>query len=292
MSSKESGSYLPALLSVHIATLLFGLAGVLGAVAGLNAFEVTFGRTLFASVALLAVCYYFKRPTTSNTVRPVLTLMVLSGALLAFHWVVFFASIQVSTVAIGLVTFSTCPVFVALFEPLFFREKFKLTSLLASCCVLSGVVIISGVHSGDVAYLPGILLGISSGASFAVLQLLNRKLGAASGPVVTALIQNAVATILLLPVVVLGLGAIQLNQWALLIFLGVGCTALAHTLFIDALKSIKVATASLIAAGLEPLYGIALAALFLAQLPPPNVMMGGSIILITVSVMTLQSRKT
>ena len=54
------------LVSVHIATVLFGLAGVLGASVGLNAIEVTFGRTLFASLALaVAVSYtHLTLPTT------------------------------------------------------------------------------------------------------------------------------------------------------------------------------------------------------------------------------------
>ena len=106
------------LVSVHIATLLFGLAGVLGAAVGLGAVEVTFGRTFFAAVALYLVCRSLNT-SVSLQLKPGSTwLLLLSGVLLAFHWVTFFASIQLSTVAIGLVTFSTCPVFVALFEPL------------------------------------------------------------------------------------------------------------------------------------------------------------------------------
>ncbi len=277
----------PPLVSVHIATLLFGLAGVLGAAVGLTAIEVTFGRTLFASIALLVVWWFSAR----HDGAVISVLVVFSGVLLAIHWVTFFASIQASTVAIGLVMFSTCPVFVALLEPVFFREPFKPSALLPAVLVLVGVVIISGVHRGELIYARGIMLGIASGASFAVLQLVNRKLTNTAGPVETSMVQNVVATVLLLPIVAGGLTAIQSSQWLVLIFLGVGCTALAHTLFIDALRRIRVATASLIAAGLEPVYGIVLAALFLSQWPGSHVLIGGAIILITVGVMTYSHAK-
>ena len=279
------------LVSVHLATLLFGLAGVLGAAVGVNAIEVTFGRTLFASLALAVVCWLAKTPLKLHIKSFDSFLLLISGVLLAFHWVVFFAGIQYSTVAIGLVTFSTCPVFVSLLEPLIFKEPRGPYAVLAAFLVLLGVVIISGVHTGELVYLKGIALGIVGGFSFALLQLLNRRLASNDGALVTSLVQSCVAALVLLPVVFTGLGNIQSHQWLLLMVLGVACTALAYTLFIAALKRVKVSAASLIAAGLEPVYGVVLAAIILSQRPAPNVLIGGAIILATVMLVTVQKKQ-
>ncbi len=279
------------LVSVHLATLLFGLAGVLGAAVGVNAIEVTFGRTLFASLALAVVCWLAKTPLKLHIKSFDSFLLLISGVLLAFHWVVFFAGIQYSTVAIGLVTFSTCPVFVSLLEPLIFKEPRGPYAVLAAFLVLLGVVIISGVHTGELVYLKGIALGIVGGFSFALLQLLNRRLASNDGALVTSLVQSCVAALVLLPVVFTGLGNIQSHQWLLLMVLGVACTALAYTLFIAALKRVKVSAASLIAAGLEPVYGVVLAAIILSQRPAPNVLIGGAIILATVMLVTVQKKR-
>ena len=279
------------LVSVHLATLLFGLAGVLGAAVGVNAIEVTFGRTLFASLALAVVCWLAKTPLKLHIKSFDSFLLLISGVLLAFHWVVFFAGIQYSTVAIGLVTFSTCPVFVSLLEPLIFKEPRGPYAVLAAFLVLLGVVIISGVHTGELVYLKGIALGIVGGFSFALLQLLNRRLASNDGALVTSLVQSGVAALVLLPVVFTGLGNIQSHQWLLLMVLGVACTALAYTLFIAALKRVKVSAASLIAAGLEPVYGVVLAAIILSQRPAPNVLIGGAIILATVMLVTVQKKQ-
>ena len=279
------------LVSVHLATLLFGLAGVLGAAVGVNAIEVTFGRTLFASLALAVVCWLAKTPLKLHIKSFDSFLLLISGVLLAFHWVVFFAGIQYSTVAIGLVTFSTCPVFVSLLEPLIFKEPRGPYAVLAAFLVLLGVVIISGVHTGELVYLKGIALGIVGGFSFALLQLLNRRLASNDGALVTSLVQSCVAALVLLPIVFTGLGNIQSHQWLLLMVLGVACTALAYTLFIAALKRVKVSAASLIAAGLEPVYGVVLAAIILSQRPAPNVLIGGAIILATVMLVTVQKKQ-
>ena len=279
------------LVSVHLATLLFGLAGVLGAAVGVNAIEVTFGRTLFASLALAAVCWLAKTPLKLHIKSFDSFLLLISGVLLAFHWVVFFAGIQYSTVAIGLVTFSTCPVFVSLLEPLIFKEPRGPYAVLAAFLVLLGVVIISGVHTGELVYLKGIALGIVGGFSFALLQLLNRRLASNDGALVTSLVQSCVAALVLLPIVFTGLGNIQSHQWLLLMVLGVACTALAYTLFIAALKRVKVSAASLIAAGLEPVYGVVLAAIILSQRPAPNVLIGGAIILATVMLVTVRKKQ-
>ena len=264
---------------------MFGLAGVLGAYVGLSALQLTFGRTLFAALALVAVTFSLLKSSTSK--RPVINgLLVGSGVLLAVHWVLFFASINASTVAIGLVTFSTCTVFVALLEPWYFRERLNPLSVGAAFCVLLGIVIMSGALFGELVYVKGLVLGIFSGFTFAVLQLVNRKLANTSGSVTTALIQNAVAALVLLPFVWSGLGAIQSQQWLILVFLGIGCTALAQTLFIYSLKHIKVVTASLIAAGLEPVYGVLLAAVVLSQLPGLHVLVGGTLVPLTVVLVT------
>jgi drug/metabolite transporter (DMT)-like permease len=63
-----------------------------------------------------------------------------------------------------------------------------------------------------------------------------------------------------------------------LIFLGVVCTALSHTLFISSLKKIRAQTASVIT-GLEPVYGIILAFFLLKEIPALTTLAGGGIII-------------
>ena len=74
----------------------------------------------------------------------------------------------------------------------------------------------------------------------------------------------------------------------LLIVLGLACTALAHTLFISGLAVVTAHTASVIAA-LEPVYGIALALVFLGEVPAPRTIAGGALIVAAAVIATRRS---
>ena len=91
--------------------------------------------------------------------------------------------------------------------------------------------------------------------------------------------QNLWAAVVLLPIVAWTgpEGAIGARDIALMLVLGLVCTALAHTLFIAALAGVTAHTAATIAA-LEPVYGIALAALLLGEIPGPRTLVGGTLI--------------
>ena len=72
---------------------------------------------------------------------------------------------------------------------------------------------------------------------------------------------------------------------ALLLALGLVCTALAHTLFIASLREVTARTASVVAA-LEPVYGIALAFVLLGERPDARVLAGGVLIVAAALVAT------
>jgi len=100
------------------------------------------------------------------------------------------------------------------------------------------------------------------------------------GAIDIAFWQNFFAALILLPFAAGdsgALGNIGARAIALLLILGLVCTALAHTLFISALSRLSAHTASIVAA-LEPVYGIALAALLLGEIPGPRIVMGGTLI--------------
>lgn len=64
------------------------------------------------------------------------------GVLLAVHWASFYEAIQLSTVALGLLSFSTFPVFVTFLEPLFFRQKLRLENVIIALVVFAGIAVV------------------------------------------------------------------------------------------------------------------------------------------------------
>ena len=119
MAKKQS------LLEIHTAVVLFGLAGLFGKWLALSPFIIVLGRVFFASAALGLFFLLTKKSVQIHPAKSY-SIFILLGFLLAVHWVAFFQSIQISTVAVGLLSYSSFPVFTAFFEPLFFKEKVKL----------------------------------------------------------------------------------------------------------------------------------------------------------------------
>ena len=76
----------------------------------------------------------------------------------------------------------------------------------------------------------------------------------------------------------------------MLLLLGVVFTALAHTLFIRSMRTIKAQQASIIIS-LEPVYGIVLAALLLSEIPTVRMLIGGGLIL-GAAIYTMRRSKT
>jgi drug/metabolite transporter (DMT)-like permease len=266
---------MPPLYRVHIATCLFGTAGLFAVTTGLDPLMITFGRTGFAAVTLmLVIATVHHRQPLSVDVRT-----VVSGLLLAAHWSLFFLSIQLSNVIIGLVMFSVSAIIITLLEPLFFDESFRPVDAVCAVVVVFGIVVIAGTVSdafSDVA--AGIAIGLASSVLFALLQLLNRSLLQQQSALSLSMTQNGIACLVLLPMVWGALAEVSPPQWLQLLFLGCVCTALAHTLFISALRRVSTALAGLIACGMEPVYGAALATLLLSQYPARHEVLGGLII--------------
>ena len=126
----------------------------------------------------------------------------------------------------------------------------------------------------------GLAWGIASGLTFAWLTLRNRALVPDVGATVLALWQNGFAALWLLPVLALTFHSVAptARDVALIVLLGVFCTALAHTLFIASMLRISTHTASVVSI-LEPVYGIGWAALLLREWPDFRTAAGGALII-------------
>lgn len=266
-----------ALIQVHTSVFLFGLSGLFGKFLALPASVIVLGRTGFAALALGVVLALGRRALRLRSLRDGLG-MALLGALLAFHWVSFFNSIQLATVAIGLLTFSSFPVFVTLLEPLLFKTPWRWRDGAIAALVVVGVALVIPDYRLGSATAVGTIWGLLSGLSFALLQLLNKGYRQRYSAVAIAFYQDLFACLSLLVVTPLASLGLTPQEVGLLLVLGVLCTAVAHTLFIESLAVLRTQTASVISA-LEPIYGIVLAALLLGELPTLRTLAGGGLII-------------
>ncbi len=281
MTQKHHG-----LVEIHIAVLLFGLAGLFGKFLSLPPLVIVFGRTSFAALTLSAILISSKTRIRTKSIRD-FTVLVLLGIILAIHWTTFFHAIQMSTVAVGLLTFSTFPVFVTFMEPYVFKEKLRRFDMLTAGSVVLGLILVIPSLDFQNNITQGAFWGTISGFTFAVLSILNRKYVGTYPSMVIVCYQNWMATLILFPFLFFEDVSLQPADFLLLAILGIFCTALAHALFIRSLVHIKTQLAS-ITACLEPVYGIIFAFVLLDEIPALRTILGGSIILVTIVIASMK----
>jgi drug/metabolite transporter (DMT)-like permease len=287
MNQREKG-----LLFVHLAVFLFGFPGVISRLVNLPSFSLTFWRVALASLTLALILKLQAIKIPCPFCLPEVWLIVATGLLLAFHWTAFFQSIQVSTVATGLLSYSAFPLFTIFLEPWLLGTRFRRLNLLLAVICFSGLYLLIPEFNVKNTIFVGVIWGLASGLSFSLLTIINRKLSSRYSSLILAFYQDVLAMFCLLP-----LFLVKKFSWpenfkslGLIIFLGVFCTALAHTLFIRGLREIEAQASSLISL-LEPVYGLILAYLILNEKPDIRTLAGGGLILASVLWLSWQSAR-
>ena len=277
------------LTEIHIAALLFGLTGLFGKFLALPAPVIVFGRTVFAAMALDVFFSVKKVSVKLESRRDVLSLFAV-GVLLAVHWTVFYQSVQTSTVAVAVLTFSAYPVFVTFIEPAMFGERLRAADVVSAAAIVFGVLLIVPAFDMGNNVTVGILWGMLSSFAYAVMSLFNRRFASKYQGTVIAFYEQLSAGCILIPSLFVFRPSLTCRDWALLALLGVVFTGFAHSLFIQGMKMVRAQTAGVIAS-LESVYGIAAAALLLGEMPSARELFGGAVILGVAFLSTVRSTK-
>ena len=265
-----------SLLQLHISVLLAGGAGLFAKFVQTSPAVITCARTLFGCAALAGAAALLKSGLRVRC-RKDLLMLALSGAILAVHWFSFFVSIQVSTVAIGLLSFSSFPLFVTFLEPLVFKERLRRRDVVTAVVVVVGLVLVTPSWDLSDHLTQGVLWGVFSAFTYAVLSLMSRWYVRGYPTLTVAFYQQAFAALCALPFALRWQGTYTGQDVMLLIVLGVIFTGLAQGLAVASLRHLRAQTVG-IAFGMEPVYGIVFAWLLLHEQPAARTLCGGSLI--------------
>lgn len=265
------------ILFLHVAVMLFGLSGVIGQFVEVPSVMVALGRVICSSLLLFLIAIVKKDTLKLNSKRDY-GLIVLTGVVMAVHWTTFFQSIQVSSVAIGTITFSTFPLFLTFLEPLIFHEKLRRQSIFTAVILFIGVMITIPEFSMENNTTVGIIWGMICSFTYAVMTLANRYFSARYAGRIICLYEQGTAAIALLPALFIVKAQWHTPDIIGVAFIGFICTAFAYSLYVSAQKNVKAQTAGIIS-GMETVYGIIYALLFLGEIPGIRELVGGIVIL-------------
>ena len=277
-SRPSSISHGRALFYVHIVALCFGLAGVFGHLITAGAPAITLGRALCAVLTLICVGVLQRRPLLGVLTPAQIFVLVVTGSLLAAHWVTFFQGVKTGGIAVATLGFASFPAFTILLEALLLREHTRKAEWLTVALVSVGLVLVTPAFNFANEGTIGLGWGVLSGLCFALLALCNRRGTLGMDPIQVACWQNVVVSLVMLPAATSQLAGAPASDWLWLAMLGVFCTGLAHFLFVSCLAGLKASTAGTVIA-LEPVYGIAFAWILFGQQPTLRMLAGGALVI-------------
>lgn len=265
-----------SLIELNISALLLAMVPLFVKGIPLGPVSLIFWRSVFGALALGALLVIRRqlRPLEGRT-EYVAALAV--GLLMTVHWVTYFYSIKVSSVAVALTTIFTYPALTVLLEPLFHGERPRGVDLMLAVTALFGVALIVPDLNWGGGVLEGVVWGVFSALLFALRNVVYRRYLRRIGGGQIMLIQ-LVIVVLLLGVFIEPVGTASGRDWGLLLLLGVVFTATAHSLFVGSMQQLKAKTAGLIAC-LQPVYGIAAAVVVLGEIPSLRTLIGALIVM-------------
>lgn len=275
-----------SLVELNVSVFLLGLVPLFAKLIPLGPDSIIFYRCVFGAAGLLlflrlrGMRFALQRPRDY-------VLVVLVGVLLAVHWVTYFQSIQVSTVAVAITSIFIYPAITVVIEPLLSRRLPRPLDLLLALIALGGVVLIVPEFSLEGSTGQGVAWGVLSALLFALRNVTHRHWLRDYPSTQMMGYQMAVALVVLVALAE-DPRQIQADAWLGLAVLGLVFTAFAHSLFVGSMRHLQAKTASLIAS-LQPAYSIIAAALLLGEMPGGRTLLGAAVV---VSVAVIESLRT
>jgi drug/metabolite transporter (DMT)-like permease len=281
LSSKRGLSVIEGAL----AGILFGSAAVLIRFISLDAVSIAFWRLVIASAALLAgakILGYSLGFDRKNLV-PILLL----GALLAIHFILFIASVKETTILNATVLVNTSPLQAVAIAALIYHAKPNPKQSLGLAMAFAGVVLIaladlSQFKQGSII---GDVLAMLAATSEAFYLNIGRRVRRQMQAIKTMLPVFAAAALftMLFSIVIAGAPSLPAELSSIIPLLGLGLipTALGHTLYFSSLlhlKAFETATLALI----EPLGAAALG--FVVFFEVPGLIFSGAAMMVLIGV--------
>jgi drug/metabolite transporter (DMT)-like permease len=268
-----------------LAGILFGSAAVLIRFISLDAVSIAFWRLVIASAALLAgakIMGYSLGFDRKNLV-PILLL----GALLAIHFILFIASVKETTILNATVLVNTSPLQAVAIAALIYHAKPNPKQSLGLAMAFAGVVLIaladlSQFKQGSII---GDVLAMLAATSEAFYLNIGRRVRRQMQAIKTMLPVFAAAALftMLFSIVIAGAPSLPAELGSIIPLLGLGLipTALGHTLYFSSLlhlKAFETATLALI----EPLGAAALG--FVVFFEVPGLIFSGAAVMVLIGV--------
>ncbi|NMH68565.1 DMT family transporter [Bacillus sp. RO3] len=290
MSHTKVNPYLILAIGVISVSTSAILVKVSSAPAGVLAFY-----RLFFTVLLMSPLFFLKyvKELKVITLRD-WTFSILAGVFLAFHFILWFESLNYTSVASSTVLVTLQPLFAFIGAYLFFQEKLTGKAIISAVLAVGGSIIISwGDFKISGSALWGDILALAACALVTGYLLFGQTIRKRLSLITYTYLVYVISTVVLFLYVVLrseGFGPYPKEDWVYFLLLAIIPTLLGHSLFNWSLKWLSTSTISM-AILFEPIGASFLAYWLLAEKVVITQVIGGLVIIIGVTFFLIEERK-
>ncbi|MFD2145877.1 DMT family transporter [Mucilaginibacter antarcticus] len=268
---------------LHFTVFIWGFTSILGALISVSAVQLVFFRVF---IALISLFLYFKFNRTAYKIsRQNFLNLFLTGALVGGHWILFFASIKLSTVPVTLVCLSSMTLFTAVLEPLMGQKRISKLEIIAGLLIILGIFLI---FKFETQYTKGIITGLLSALLASLFSIINSKQVQHTEPAVISFYE-LIGAFFFSSIYLLVTGGFNQDMMlkpadiGYLLLLGTVCTSLAYVAGVSVMRELSAFRVALIT-NLEPVYGILMSFIFFGDMDKMTAgfWIGAAIILSTI----------
>ncbi|MFZ1749282.1 MAG: DMT family transporter [Saprospiraceae bacterium] len=276
------------LFELNLAVVFISTSGVLGRYIDMPVPTTTLMRAFIACIILFVYCKI--RRFDLNIQSKDRKTIILGGLLLGAHWITYFYSLQLSNVAIALLSLYTFPAITAVLEPILLKEKLLRVHLMLCVMIILGIYLLVPDFNLKNGHFSAVCLGLISAFCYAIRNILIKSKVDHYNQSVLMFRQLVIVSIFLFPVLFLFDHSNIVANLPATLFLAILTTAIGHTLFVSSLRHFSTTSASLMSS-LLPVYGIILAVIFLGEYPSMTTLFGGFVILSAVVLESIRVKK-
>jgi len=271
------------LIYISFCALLWSSGGLFIKVLTLDAFQISFYRSLIAGITIFIIT----RSRGKSLRFEIDPISIMCSVSYAFILVLFVTATKLTTAANAIFLQFTAPLYLLILEPIFLKTKFEKRNLIALVfCFLGMTMFFFGKL--DFSGIQGNLLAICSGICFALFSLFlkwKKQLHKSENTISIIIVGNLLVCLICLPFVYDKL-LVNSTQLVNLLFMGVFQLGISYLIFNEGLKYVS-ATESMIIAMLEAVLNPIWVFLGVGEVPTIYSIIGSVIILLAVLWRTL-----
>ena len=263
------------------AVVLYGTIGLFLRYVNIPSEIVALCRGVIGSGFIYLYLIMTKQRPDRDAIRSNLRWLVLSGICLGLNWIFLFAAYLKTTVAIASLCNYMAPAVVVLIAPAVLREPLDKRKLPCVAAAFAGIILVSGVWTGPVGELSGILCGLAAAAGFVGIIICNRKLTNIRA-FDRAMVQLSVSALTILPYVLVNNWGtpldLDLRSVLIILMLGFVQTGVAYCFYFSGMGSLPVQTVAVLGY-LEPVVSVLCSVFFLHEAMGPAGWIGAILII-------------